>query len=128
MPSIGVTELLVVLAVALLVIGPKKLPDLGRSVGRAIRELRRAGSTVQREMGLDEVADDVREIKQSAQKVTGNLNVGSHLGLDDIGPLNLEGKDAEAAETDDHSTSAAGAGPSAAPSGDAGAGPETEAR
>ncbi|MBM3146860.1 MAG: twin-arginine translocase TatA/TatE family subunit, partial [Actinobacteria bacterium] len=58
MPNIGLTELLVVLAIALLVIGPKRLPDIGRQVGRAIREFRRAGSTVTKELGLDEVAGD----------------------------------------------------------------------
>jgi len=40
MPSIGPMELAVVLVLALLVLGPKRLPDAGRSLGRGIRELR----------------------------------------------------------------------------------------
>jgi sec-independent protein translocase protein TatA len=41
MGSIGPMELLVVLVIALLVFGPKKLPEIGRGVGSAIREFRR---------------------------------------------------------------------------------------
>ena len=45
--DIGPAELLVVLAVALLFLGPKKLPQLARSLGEAVREFRRGheGST-----------------------------------------------------------------------------------
>lgn len=42
MPSIGPLELIVVLAIALIVVGPKKLPDMGRSVGRGMREFKDA--------------------------------------------------------------------------------------
>jgi sec-independent protein translocase protein TatA len=40
MPSIGPLELIVVLAIALIVLGPKRLPDAGRSLGRGLREFR----------------------------------------------------------------------------------------
>ena len=40
--NLGMTELLLVLVVALLVLGPKKLPDLARSLGRSMAEFRRA--------------------------------------------------------------------------------------
>ncbi|HZO35444.1 MAG TPA: twin-arginine translocase TatA/TatE family subunit [Solirubrobacteraceae bacterium] len=40
MPSIGPMELAVVLVIALVVLGPKRLPGAGRSLGRGIRELR----------------------------------------------------------------------------------------
>ena len=42
MPSIGPGELIVVLVIALLVLGPKRLPDAGRSVGKGIREFKDA--------------------------------------------------------------------------------------
>jgi sec-independent protein translocase protein TatA len=42
MPNIGPLELVVVLVIALLVLGPKKLPEVGRSVGRGMREFRNA--------------------------------------------------------------------------------------
>jgi sec-independent protein translocase protein TatA len=40
MPSIGPLELIVVLAIALIVLGPKRLPDAGRSLGRGLREFK----------------------------------------------------------------------------------------
>src|SRR5215213_3802372 len=45
---IGTTELLVVLLVALVVFGPRKLPELGRSLGRALRQLQSASDDFKR--------------------------------------------------------------------------------
>jgi sec-independent protein translocase protein TatA len=42
MPNIGPMELIVVLAIALIILGPKKLPEAGRSVGKGLRELKGA--------------------------------------------------------------------------------------
>ena len=42
MPSIGPMEVIVVLVIALVVLGPKRLPDAGRSLGRGIREFKGA--------------------------------------------------------------------------------------
>jgi sec-independent protein translocase protein TatA len=42
MPSVGPLELIVVLAIALIFLGPKRLPEAGRSVGRALREFKSA--------------------------------------------------------------------------------------
>lgn len=42
MPNIGPLELIVVLIIALVVLGPKKLPQVGRSVGRGMREFKDA--------------------------------------------------------------------------------------
>ncbi|MFP6610072.1 MAG: Sec-independent protein translocase protein TatB [Deltaproteobacteria bacterium] len=48
--GIGATELIVILVVALLVIGPKKLPELARSLGRGLAEFRRATGDVTEEL------------------------------------------------------------------------------
>ena len=53
MPQIGPAEILVILLVGLLVFGPKRLPEIGRQVGRAMREVRKFQDTVKGE--LDEV-------------------------------------------------------------------------
>ena len=42
--GIGMPELLIILAVALLVLGPKKLPEIARSLGRGMAEFRRAST------------------------------------------------------------------------------------
>lgn len=40
MPNIGPMELIIVLVLALIILGPKKLPDAGRSLGRGMREFK----------------------------------------------------------------------------------------
>jgi TatA/E family protein of Tat protein translocase len=50
--NIGPLELMVILIVALLVVGPAKLPELGRSIGRGLREFRKAQAEVQRTLRL----------------------------------------------------------------------------
>ena len=52
MPNIGVPELLIVLVIALIVLGPKKLPEVGRSLGRGMREFKDSIS------GITETDDD----------------------------------------------------------------------
>ena len=44
MPGIGPMEIVVIMIIALIVLGPKKLPEMGRSVGRGIREFKSAVS------------------------------------------------------------------------------------
>jgi sec-independent protein translocase protein TatA len=40
MPEIGITGLIIILVVALLIFGPKRLPEIGRSLGRGMREFK----------------------------------------------------------------------------------------
>jgi sec-independent protein translocase protein TatA len=42
MPNVGPLELIVVLIIALIVLGPKRLPEVGRSVGKGMREFKDA--------------------------------------------------------------------------------------
>jgi sec-independent protein translocase protein TatA len=46
LPNIGATELVIILVIALLIFGPSKLPELGKSVGRGIKEFRNATGEV----------------------------------------------------------------------------------
>jgi sec-independent protein translocase protein TatA len=48
--NLGPAEILVVLVIALIVFGPKKLPEVGRQVGAAVRELRKMQDTVKSEL------------------------------------------------------------------------------
>jgi sec-independent protein translocase protein TatA len=45
MPSLGPMELVIILIIALLVVGPKKLPNVGRSLGSGMREFKEAITT-----------------------------------------------------------------------------------
>ena len=57
--NLGVPELLLILAVALIVFGPRKLPEIGRTLGKALGEFRRATddlkNTIEREVRLEEL-------------------------------------------------------------------------
>ena len=46
MPNIGPMELVIVLVIALVVLGPKKLPEVGRSIGKGMREFKDSVSGV----------------------------------------------------------------------------------
>lgn len=73
--SVGLPEIIVVLFIALLVFGPKRLPEMGRQLGRTIREFRKAVETARTELGLDEVFDQVNDVKS---------DISSSMGLDEI--------------------------------------------
>jgi sec-independent protein translocase protein TatA len=60
MPNIGFPEIIVVLIIALIVFGPKRLPELGRSLGKGIREFRGSISGEH-----DEAEDKPRELEAS---------------------------------------------------------------
>jgi sec-independent protein translocase protein TatB len=51
--GLGVTEILLILVVALLVLGPKRLPEAARSLGRSMAEFRRASSEIRSSLNLE---------------------------------------------------------------------------
>ncbi len=57
MGGIGGMEIFIILVAALIIFGPKKLPEMGRSLGKAIREFKSAGSELQDE--LTKAADEI---------------------------------------------------------------------
>ena len=62
MVNIGPMELIIVLVIALIVLGPKRLPEVGRSVGRGMREFKESLSGERR----DEDDDDVVELHRTS--------------------------------------------------------------
>lgn len=60
--GIGMPEMLLILAIALIIIGPKKLPDLAKSLGRALREFKKATSELKESIELD---SELKEVKKS---------------------------------------------------------------
>ena len=59
--GIGMPEMLVILALAVIIIGPKKLPDLAKSLGRAMREFKKATSEFKETIQLESELSDVKE-------------------------------------------------------------------
>jgi sec-independent protein translocase protein TatA len=62
MPNVGPLELVVVLIIALIVFGPKRLPELGRSLGKGIREFR---GSVSGDSKDDDDDSEPRELEKS---------------------------------------------------------------
>ncbi len=52
--KIGLPELILILVIALIIFGPRKLPEIGRSIGRGIREFRQATTEISRTVSLDD--------------------------------------------------------------------------
>lgn len=48
--NVGPTELMVILVLALIVFGPKRLPEMGKSIGKGLKEFRKAQSDIKREI------------------------------------------------------------------------------
>jgi len=68
--GIGMPELVLILAVALIFLGPKKLPELARSLGKAMREFKKATDELKNTVNFD---DEVKEIKHTIDDVKGGV-------------------------------------------------------
>jgi sec-independent protein translocase protein TatA len=62
--SLGFPELMLIFFVALLVFGPRKLPDIGRSVGKALGEFRRATTDLKHTLEEEVSREELKEIKK----------------------------------------------------------------
>jgi sec-independent protein translocase protein TatA len=72
MGTLGVPEMIAIFVIALLLFGPKKLPELGRTLGKAITEFRRASNELKAtfESHLSELDKENQSIKQSLSSYT----------------------------------------------------------
>ena len=103
--GIGMPELLLILAVALIVLGPKKLPEIAKSLGKAMGEFKRATNdlkqTIEQETGLDEVRESLRETQRDLQRSLKEENVSISKpeqvtdGKDSVSGPDPEEKDAD---------------------------------
>lgn len=71
--NIGFPELLLILAVALLVVGPSKLPELARSIGKAFGQFKRMADdvrdTIDQEVAVEEKKEEIEENKEEKKEI-----------------------------------------------------------
>ena len=75
---IGGPELILILVLALLLFGPRKLPQIGRTIGKALSEFRSVTnefkSTLDREVALDDLRETHNDLKNAAREVKGAVH------------------------------------------------------
>jgi len=66
-PSLGFPELMIIMVIALIIFGPRKLPELGRSLGRSLGEFKKASnelkSTLEEEIRIEEFKEERKKIE-----------------------------------------------------------------
>lgn len=68
--SIGFPELVMIFIIALLLFGPKQLPHLGRTLGRALAEFKRASNDLQRTLEEEVRAEELRAVGREVTEAT----------------------------------------------------------
>ena len=74
--TLGMPEIILIFVVALLLFGPRKMPQIGRSIGRALGEFRRASNEFKRTIEDEVASDDIRDV---AKDLKGIQDVGNDL-------------------------------------------------
>ena len=92
--NIGAAELILLLLIAFVVVGPKDLPKVARTLGRFVRYIRTMIEEVKRETGFDEVADELRGVERDVRQTIKEADVRPDLQKTEK-ELNKEFKDIE---------------------------------
>jgi len=66
--GLGMPEILMILAIALIVIGPKKLPDLAKTLGRAMGEFKRSAQDFKQSLDVETTVKDMTDIEGITKK------------------------------------------------------------
>jgi sec-independent protein translocase protein TatA len=81
--SIGMPELIIILVIALIIFGPRKLPELGKSLGRSLNEFKKASTDLQNTL---EQEIKIEEQKEAAAKTPPPAPVADVVSHDDQAP------------------------------------------
>jgi TatA/E family protein of Tat protein translocase len=68
MLGIGFPEMLLIMAIALLVFGPKRLPEIGKSLGKAIREFKRSSDELKERFEEEVRVDEFKSVRDELKK------------------------------------------------------------
>lgn len=73
--NIGFAELILILLIAFVVVGPRDLPKVARALGRFVRYIRQMIEEVKREAGLDEVEKDLKTLEKKVDETVRAVDV-----------------------------------------------------
>ncbi len=93
---IGPMELVLILTIALIIFGPSKLPEIGRSIGRAITEFKSQANSIAKDVDISNLDDTGAQAGKQAGKQAGTGSGTSDGGRGDNGGDNDKGNDREA--------------------------------
>jgi len=77
-------ELILIFVIALLVFGPKKLPEIGRSVGKALREFKKTSDEIKGRIEEEIEASEIKDIRKDIQSGMNDIKSGVKSFQDDI--------------------------------------------
>jgi len=66
---LGMPEIIMIFIVGLLLFGPRKMPQLGRSIGRALGEFRRASNEFKRTVEDEVAAEEIRSVEEDLREI-----------------------------------------------------------
>lgn len=66
---LGMPEIIMIFIVGLLLFGPRKMPQLGRSIGRALGEFRRASNEFKRTVEDEVAAEEIRSVEKELREI-----------------------------------------------------------
>lgn len=92
--NIGAAELILILLVAFLVVGPKDLPKVARALGRFVRYIRTMMDEVKRESGLDEFENEIKAVEHDLKDTAKSADIQPDLQKAQLN-INKELKDIE---------------------------------
>mgnify|MGYP001827095406 CR=1 FL=1 len=72
--TLGMPELILIFVVALLLFGPRKMPQIGRSIGRAMGEFRRASNEFKRTIEDEVAADEIRDVQKDLSDIKNTVS------------------------------------------------------
>ncbi len=83
---LGIPELIFILVLALLIFGPRKLPQIGRTVGKGLAEFRKASNDLKRTINAEMIEEELRDSDpRTAVREIADLAKRNVLGNDDAG-------------------------------------------
>ena len=100
--GMGMPEIILILAIALIVLGPKKLPEIAKSLGRGIAEFKKATQDLKQSIEVD---NDFKEAKDTIKEIKGDIQKTVHesmaAGAASVGKDNASEKDDDSVSEED---------------------------